>query len=81
MHHGSASEGVLLSFCICIHVCVHVSCVTCMYNACYSRSIVSTTARNLQKETFVLPVGLYLCESLHAQVTSQEDNAPESDFV
>ena len=48
--------------------------------AAQGSSSVSTTARNLQKETFVLPVGLYLCESLHA-VTSQEDNAPESDFV
>ena len=49
--------------------------------AAQGSSNVSTTARNLRKETFVLPVGLYLCESLHAQVTSQEDNAPESDFV
>ena len=63
-----------------MYVCMcHVS--RACINACYSRSNVSTTARNLQKETFVLPVGLCLCESLHAQVTSQEDNAPESDFV
>ena len=39
---------------------------------------VSTTARNLQKEALVLPVGLYLCESVHAQVASQENNALES---